>query len=36
MQFMSRIFDNIQQELLAVLRVTLQVSRCADFCIGQR
>lgn len=35
-QFMSRIFDNIQQEMLMALRATLQVSRCADFRIGQR
>lgn len=31
---MSRIFDNIQQDLLAALRASLQVSQRADFCIG--
>ena len=31
---MSRIIDNIQQELLGALRQTLQVSKRADFCIG--
>jgi len=31
---MSRIFDNIEQDLLVALRATMQVSQRADFCIG--
>lgn len=31
---MSRIFDNIDQDLLSALRATLQVSRRSDFCVG--
>ena len=31
---MPRIFDNIDQQLLTALQETLNVSNCADFCVG--
>ena len=31
---MPRIFDNIEIELLPALRQTLEISACADFCVG--
>lgn len=31
---MPRIFDNIDLQLLPILRDTLKVSTCADFCVG--
>ncbi len=31
---MTRIFDNVEQNLLTPLRGTMQVSKRADFCVG--
>lgn len=31
---MPRIFDNISQQLLTALRVTLETASHADFCVG--
>lgn len=31
---MPRIFDNIELELLPVLRQTIEISEHADFCVG--
>lgn len=31
---MTRIFDNIEQDLLTTLRGTMQASQLADFCVG--
>lgn len=31
---MTRIFDNIEQDLLTTLRGTMQVSKRADYCVG--
>jgi hypothetical protein len=31
---MTRIFDNVEQDLLTPLRGTMQVSKRADFCVG--
>lgn len=33
---MTRIFDNIDQDLLTTLRGTMQISRRADFFLGHR